>query len=138
LDFLPGPLDGISTYANYTHVHSDAKLPRGDFILPGQASNMGNVSVGYEKKGFSSRFALNYQGIYILGIGATAAADTWLDDRLEVDLSVSQKINKHFRVFIDALNLANKPYRVYSGSSSYPIQEERYKIWAITGLKIDF
>jgi TonB-dependent receptor len=138
LTFLPGVLNGISTYGNYTYVHSNAKLPRGDFILPGQAENMGNASIGYEKKGFTSRVSLNYQGRYILAVGADAATDNWLDHRVELDLSVSQRINKHFRIFIDALNLLNKPYRVYMAGSTYPIQEERYKIWAITGVKLDF
>src|SRR5262249_6636318 len=32
LDFLPGFLNGLSTYANYTHVHSNATLPRGEFV----------------------------------------------------------------------------------------------------------
>src|SRR6185295_19608550 len=44
LDFLPGALRGFGVFANFTHVHSDAKLPRGNSILPGQASNMGNAS----------------------------------------------------------------------------------------------
>src|SRR5262249_30568403 len=109
LNVLPGALNGISIYGNYTRVHSDAKLPRGNFILPGQAENMGNGSVGYEKKGFNSRVSLNYQGRYVLAIGSDATTDTWLDHRVELDLSVSQRINKHFRVFIDALNLLNKP-----------------------------
>jgi hypothetical protein len=51
---------------------------------------------------------------------------------------VSQRINKHIRVFFDALNLGNEPYRVYTGTSSRSIQEERYKIWAITRFKFDF
>jgi outer membrane receptor protein involved in Fe transport len=56
-----------------------------------------------------------------------------------VDFSASQRIGKHVRVFIDMLNLANQPYRVYLGTSpDRPIQEERYKIWAITGIKLDF
>jgi outer membrane receptor protein involved in Fe transport len=57
---------------------------------------------------------------------------------VETDISVSQRLGKHFRIFIDALNLGNQPYRVYTGSTSYAIQEERYKIWAITGIKLDF
>ena len=138
LDFLPSLLHGFSTYANYTHVHSDARLPRGNFILPGQASNMGNASLGYQKKGFSTRVAFNYQGRYVLAIGAAPANDNWLDNRLEIDFSASQRINKHVRLFIDMLNLGNDPYRVYIGDSSHAIQEERYKMWAITGLKLDF
>ena len=81
---------------------------------------------------------MNYQGRYILAVGADAAGDNWLDRRIELDFSASQQINKHFRFFIDMLNLANRPYRVYQGTSIFPIQEERYKIWAFTGLKVDF
>jgi hypothetical protein len=36
------------------------------------------------------------------------------------------------------INLGNDPYRVYIGNSVYRIQEERYKLWAITGVKLDF
>jgi TonB-dependent receptor len=139
LDFLPGFLRGFSTYANYTHVHSDATLPvRGSFILPGQAKNMGNASLAYERRGFSSRISFNVQGKYILAIGGTPADDNWLDNRLEVDFSASQRFGRHVRVFIDMLNLANQPYRVYLADPNHPIQEERYKIWAITGVKLDF
>ena len=74
----------------------------------------------------------------MLAIGPTPAGDNWLDNRLEVDFSASQRIKKNLRFFIDMLNLGNDPYRVYIGYASHPIQEERYKIWAITGLKLDF
>ncbi|HET6977385.1 MAG TPA: TonB-dependent receptor [Pyrinomonadaceae bacterium] len=139
LDFLPDLLKGFDVYANYTHVHSSAVLPRGDFILPSQASNMGNFSMGYQRKGFSSRISLNYQGQLPLLIGTTVNDDNWLDHRLEVDFSASQRIGKHVKIFIDLLNLANKPYRVYLGiHPDRPIQEERYKIWGITGVKLNF
>src|SRR6185295_19623445 len=100
---------GFGVFANFTHVHSDAKLPRGNSILPGQASNMGNASLSYERHGFSSRVSFNYQGHYILAIGNTPADDNWLDNRLEIDFSASQRITKHVRIFIDMLNLGNEP-----------------------------
>src|SRR5215813_8400677 len=139
LDFLPGFLKGFNVYANYTHVSSDAILPRGPFILPSQASNMGNASLAYQLKGFSSRISFNYQGRLPLAIGATVNDDNWLDNRLQIDFSASQRIGKHVKVFIDLLNLGNEPYRVYLGATpNRPIQEERYKIWAITGVKLNF
>ena len=125
-------------YANYTHVSSKATLPRGEFILPGQAEDMGNASLSYSRKGFFGRVSWNYQGRYVLAIGNTAADDNWLDNRLQLDFSASQRIAKHIRVFIDMLNLTNAPYRVYMGVADRFIQEERYKIWAITGVKLDF
>jgi TonB-dependent receptor len=139
LDFLPGFLKGFNMYANYTHVHSDAILPRGESILPSQASDMGNASLAYQRKGFSSRVSFNFQGKLPLAIGATANDDNWLDNRLQIDFSASQRIGNHVKVFIDLLNLGNEPYRVYLGTNpNRPIQEERYKIWAITGVKLDF
>jgi TonB-dependent receptor len=139
LDFLPKALQGVSVYANYTHTSSEAILPRGSFILPGQAADMGNASVAYNRRGFSARASWNFQGKYVLAIGGAAADDNWLDNRLQMDFSASQKIWKHARVFIDLLNINNEPYRVYQGTSSARfIQDERYKMWLITGLKLDF
>ncbi|HEY7182056.1 MAG TPA: TonB-dependent receptor [Blastocatellia bacterium] len=139
LDFLPGFLKGFSIYTNYTHVHSDAILPRGSFILPSQASDMGNASLSYQRKGFSSRVSFNFQGRLPLAIGATPNDDNWLDNRLEIDYSASQQIGKHVKIFIDLLNLGNEPYRVYLGPTpNHPIQEERYKIWSILGVKLNF
>jgi len=58
-------------WASFAHAHSDAILPRGDFILPSQASDMGNASLAYQRKGFSSRVSFNFQGSLPLAIGAT-------------------------------------------------------------------
>ncbi len=139
LDFLPGFLKGFDVYANYTRAHSDAILPRGAFILPNQASDMGNASLGYQRKGFSSRVSFNFQGRLPLAIGATANDDNWLDNRLQIDFSASQQIGKRVKVFLDLLNLGDEPYRVYLGvTPDRPLQEERYKVWAIAGLKLDF
>ena len=139
LDFLPGFLKDFDIYGNYTHVHSNATLPRGKFILPSQASDMGNLSFGYERKGFSSRVSLNFQGQLPLAIGTTINDDNWLDHRWETDFSASQKIGKHVKIFIDLLNLGNAPYRVYLGvTPDRAIQEERYKMWGITGVKLNF
>lgn len=139
LDFLPGILKGVDVYVNYTRVKSKAVLPRGDFVLPSQAKNMGNLALGYNFKGFSTKLSANYQGEYPLAIGPTATADNWLDRRWQVDYSISQRLGKHLKVFADFLNLANQPYRVYLGTyRNRPIQQEIYKQWGIIGIKLNF
>ncbi|MBX3300055.1 MAG: TonB-dependent receptor [Acidobacteria bacterium] len=139
LDFLPGVLKDIDVYANYTWTRSNATLPRGKFQLPSQASNMGNVAVGYTRSGFSGRVSMNYQGKLPLAIGATENDDNWLDKRIQLDFSASQRITRNVKVFIDVLNLANQPYRVYqSRNSNYAIQQEIYKIWGLVGVKLSF
>ncbi len=58
---------------------------------------------------------------------------------MQIDFSASQQIGKHVKLFLDLLNLGNEPYRVYLGATpDRPIQEERYKVWAIAGVKLDF
>jgi TonB-dependent receptor len=137
--FLPGPLSGIGVYTNYTRIHSGALLPNGRGIsLPGQARNMGNAALFYEKYGFTARVSMNVQGRYVLAVGADANTDNWLDQRTEVDFSASKQIQKNVRVFLDMLNLTNDPYRVYQGFHTYPIQEERYKMWWTAGAKVNF
>ncbi len=138
LDFVHA-LRGFTFYSNYTHAHSHATMPdRGKSVLPGQASDMGNAAIGFESRGLSARLSFNYQGGYILAIGDSPATDNWLDDRTEIDASISQNLGKHSRLFIDMLNLGNQPYRVWVGDSKYAIQEERYKMWLIAGLKLDY
>lgn len=138
LDFLPSALRGFATYANYTRVHSEATLPRGKSVLPGQARHMGNGSIAYERFRFNARLSFNYQGNYILAVGGSPAEDNWLDSRVQTDLSLGYRINRHVRAFADLLNLGNQPYRVWIGDQNHAVQEERYKMWAIIGLKLDF
>ena len=138
LNFVPRPLKGFAVYTNFTHVHSDAALPRGNSVLPGQASDMGNASLAYDRGRITSRVSFNYQGHYILAVGGTPADDNWLDSRVEVDFSASYRISKHVRAFADLLNLGNEPYRVYIGDPNHAMQEERYRMWAIFGVKLDF
>ncbi|MGE0404875.1 MAG: TonB-dependent receptor [Candidatus Korobacteraceae bacterium] len=139
LSFLPDALSGLSLYANYTATKSDSQLPgRATASLPGQAGTTANLSVGYEQKGFSGRLSWNYQGRLLQEVGDDPDTDVFLDNRHQLDLSVSQRLTRHFRLFFDALNLMNRPYRAFEGVPSRPLQEEYYKFWAMGGLKIDF
>jgi len=67
LSFLPGVLNGIGVYANYTFTSSSAQLPGhdGKSGLPGQSKHAGNVAASYEKAGFSGRVAVNFHGSFI-------------------------------------------------------------------------
>jgi TonB-dependent receptor len=138
--FLPGPLSGLSLFANYTFTDSDAEISgrSEDLTLPGQTDHTANLSLGFERWGFSGRLSVNLQGEQLFEVGDDEATDNYLDDRQQLDLSISQQLTRNFRLFFDALNLTNKPYRVYQGIPSQPIQEEYYRTWYIGGLKIDF
>jgi TonB-dependent receptor len=137
---LPSPLDGLGVMANYTWTDSSATFPdrTGDATLPGQSSHLGNVSVWWEKWGFSSRVSWNFHGKYIDAVGASAAGDVYYDDHTQLDFNVSQRLTKNIRVYADFLNLGNAPLRYYEGTWDRPIQEEYYRWWTMFGVKVNF
>ena len=140
LSFLPGPLNGLGVYANYTWTDSSALFPgREDkSTLPGQSGHVGNVAVWYENAGFSARSAWNFHGRYVDAVGDSPARDVYYDDHVQWDLSFGQRITRQLRAFVDVLNLTNAPLRYYEGVSNRPIQEEYYRWWATFGLKMNF
>lgn len=141
LSFLPGALDGIGLYANYTFTDSSAEFPgrTGEqSTLPGQSRHVGNLSASYEKFGFAGRLAVNFHGSYVDQVAAASGDDRFYDTHKQVDLSLSQRVNGHFRLFFDALNLTDAPLRYYQGVSNRPLQEEHYKTWLDFGVKVEW
>ena len=142
--FLPGPFDGLGVYTNYTFVDSEARLPGEDLntfrdsVLPGQAQNVANFAVSYEKYGFSGRASLHFRDEYLSEVTSSTLTDIFVDDHLQLDVNFSQRITKNIRVFAEFLNLTNEPFRVYEGLRTRPIQEEYYRWWSTFGLKFDW
>lgn len=143
--FMPKPLDGLGVYANYTHVNSDALLPGEDVgdpgrdsILPGQAKNVANFAVFYEKFGFSGRASLHYRDKYLSEVAGSPSDDLFVSNHLQFDISASQRITKNFNVFAEFINLNNRPFISYEGVRERVRQDERYKWWATFGVKLDW
>jgi TonB-dependent receptor len=140
LRFLPSPLDGLGVYFNYTHVHSTTQFPnRGGKTseLPGQASNVANVALSYEKYGFSGRIAFNYIGSYIFAVGDGPGLDDILDQSRRLDLFLSQAIANTIRVYVQINNLTNGRFRHFIGDTGHPIQDEFYRSWGTAGIKLN-
>ena len=143
LDFLPGFANGFGIYANYTYTWSEADLTtvggtQRTVSLPGQAENVANFALSYEKRGFTSRISLNYAGSFIDEIRETSESDRYYDERFQLDVSASQKISNGFSVFAEVMNLTNAPLRYYNGTSSRPEQQEFYSWWGNLGVKFNF
>lgn len=137
---LPGPLNGLGVYANYTWTGSRARFPErtANSTLPGQSAHIGNFALWYEKFGFSARASWNFHGKYIDAVGADAKTDVYYDNHTQLDVSLSQRLTRHVRAYVDFLNLTNAPLRYYEGSSNRPIQQEYYRPWSTFGLKMNF
>jgi len=146
--FLPSPLDGIVISANYTHLKSETFYPISlietldvfpwtstvvDTIrsgrMPGQVDDLLNLSIGYEKKGFSARISLIYQGSSLFASGETDAGslaqsvgitpdlDQIVGASSRWDLSINQYITKKFQVYLNINNLTNTKETSYLAGS---------------------
>ncbi len=141
-------LKDFSLYINYTYTHSAASLQsrtadagNPDEIeklrLPGQAAHVGNVSLAFERKKFTARAALNFNGKYLSEIGGTKEQDIYVKDRMQVDLSASCVLTPRWRLFAEALNITGQPFERYMGNSRQLIQREFYSWWGRMGVKFD-
>jgi TonB-dependent receptor len=140
LTFLPKPFDGLGLYANYTYADSTAYFPQhpGESSLPGQSKHVGNLALSYEKGGFYGRFGVNFHGTYVDQVGATNLLDRYYDRHTQLDVSLTQKVAKHFRIYANGLNLNDALLRYYQGVSDRVLQEEHYHWWMEFGVKLDF
>jgi TonB-dependent receptor len=142
LRFLPGALSGLGLFANYTYTDSDAQLPGGRKArLQGQADHVFNTALSYDRRGFTGQLSLNYHDDYVDEYGGDAGdpdehfEDVYVDRRLQLDFSASQRVNGRATIFLELINLTNEPYRVFQGVTDRPIQMEYYERWGRLGLR---
>ena len=144
--YLPRPFDGIVLYANYSRMLSQTEFPYSyingyeptppfrprvvDTVrlerMPGQVDYVGNISLGYEKGGFSGRVSLIIQGPSLQTIGTRAELDGYNGSFARWDLILRQKIGKRFSVYFNLNNFTNYSESSYLGSTRYPTREELY------------
>ena len=154
--WLPKPFDGIVLNANLSLINSETYYPFFpiEYLpptwlpsikdtsrvnrLPGQADLILNVTLGYEKRGFSARVTMNYQGNKLTSSGRDPTRDKYSDNYLRWDAVVSQKLGKHWRVMMNFINFTNEPELTYAWRHEYPT-ESRYYGWAVNlGVRFDF
>jgi TonB-dependent receptor len=135
---LPAPWDGLGLYFNFTYADSEAEYPdRPNSQMQGQAADVGNLALTYEKGGFTGRLSWNYNSEYILLVGGEPAEDEWLDEHLQIDFLARMQINEKMSIFLELVNLGDEPYRVYEGTVDRPLQEEYYSWWATIGFRFN-
>jgi TonB-dependent receptor len=134
----PGFWGGFGLYANYTYVDSEGKYPdREAGTLPGQAENVGNIAISYEKYRISTRLSYNFNGKNILEVGDDPEEDIWVDDHAQLDFLLRVQVTKRFSVLLEAINITDEPYTVFEGISDRIRQQEYYGWWATLGVRFD-
>lgn len=140
LTFLPGFLGGLGIYANYTYTSSTAEVKdfaQGDDLteieLPGQSEHIGNIALSYTKGGFNSRISLNYNGKFISEIDGDDLI--LIDNRAQLDVSLSQTIAKRYTIYAEFVNLTNEEQHELYNTRATPSQREMYGFWTRFGVK---
>lgn len=139
LTFLPGVFNGLGVSANYAYTKSTAdvggRLERS--MLPGQAENVANFAISYEKYGFSGRFSISYNGKFTEEVGEDAEHDRIYKEHMQMDFSASQQVYRGLEVYFEVVNLNKEPMIYYMGQESRPLQQEFYSWWMHAGVKFN-
>lgn len=137
--FLPGLLSGFGIYGNYTHTISKADLLYRDWnVLPGQAGDVGNIGLSFEKYGLTARLSLNYNDKLLYEIGKTPDFDRYTDAHKQLDLSATYRVMQGVNIYLEMINITNEPRRDFWGVKDRPRMNEYYGLWSRAGLKLDF
>jgi len=135
LTFLPGFLSGFGISANYCHTWAKANLVGREGFLPGQAGDIANIALAYEKGGFKARLSYQYQGKYLTAIGIAEGYDYYQASHGGADFTASQEVLKGLGCFLELANLNNAFDNKYMGDPSRPINVEFYSWNARFGVK---
>jgi len=132
LNWLPAPWNGVLLGANATFSKSDAEIEgqgsSRSIDLPNHSDSVGNLMVGWENDVFNMRLAANYKSEYLAEVAGIddAAHDLYADDQLFVDFKAGYFITPNLQVTLEALNLTDESYFVYTGRSNFNAQYEEY------------
>jgi TonB-dependent receptor len=165
LSFLPKPFNGIVFNANITRLWSETFNPRFEkpitvienrvtsriydtvgyldkSVLPDQVELAGNVSIGYDYKGFSCRFSMIYQSPSLKKLGTAKdfkeQHEGFTAMFLRFDASLSQKIGKHVTVTANLANITSESERSYQYVEKHWTRENRYGASFNMGLQYKF
>lgn len=137
-DWLPAPWNGLLLGANTTFSRSDAEIEGFDqasgtqrkrsIDLPNQSDTVGNLMLGWENDKLSLRLSANYKSAYLFELASIGDRDHDLhvDSQTFVDFSARYSLTKSLQVSLEAQNLTDESYFVYTGHRSYNGQYEEY------------
>lgn len=144
LDFLPGFLNNLSFYGNYTYNKSELNEvtleDREDETLPlvGTPEHVTNLSLAYDTKKFDIRVSFNTATSFIEEYGDEAFYDRWYDTVNYLDINADYKVNSTWKVYFSVNNLLDQPLRYYQGVADRTMQVEFYGVQVKGGVKFEF
>lgn len=120
---LPKPFNGLSLYANYTHLKSAGTFAEGVTELGGFVPDTINFGITYKWRKFLFRTAVNYQSAYLRSrtspSGAAAEAESWnyqwYRTLCRVDFNLQYAFNERYALFLDVINVGDRWLTWFTG-----------------------
>jgi TonB-dependent receptor len=158
--WLPGPFNGFVFSINYSHLWSETHFPR-SFVkrerisefpflkstvidtfrtgpMPDLASDIANISLGYDQGPFSGRLSMLLQGKTLSFVGVREELDGFTDTYLRWDMTLTWDLTKHYELFYNMNNLTDRPDESYMQTARYPTSREFYGWTSDFGVAIKF
>ncbi len=149
LHFLPGFLNGLGVYSNYTWSGSSAQLRIDREVeLPRQIPHVINAALTYERGGFYGMLSYNYQSTYLYQISTSQVSnhrshlfptnDRYMRWQDRLDLTLRYQANNVIQIFADARNLTNSPQLWYDGGPDFHYRSSFNHVNATIGARLSF
>lgn len=136
---LPGAWSGLGLGTNYTYVNSDFEIRPGEHsTLPSTSRNTLNLTVFYEKNGWSARLGAYYLSRNLWSIGGNGVPDTFSEARTSVDFGGSYALDKNLSIYFNAKNITNTPLKFAEGTPDRTTQREYYGATYQAGLNFNY
>jgi TonB-dependent receptor len=163
LTYLPGYLNGLGIFTNYTYLVSRAEIER-PFLrtiqMPGLRPWELNLGLSYDIAGFSGLIVANFIPEYMTHAAARAIGgvemDRYQSSEMTIDITIRQRITRNIRFALDFKNITNTPrndrylvpadpedirIRYLLDNDRLPRYHEDYRLngwYATAGLRFDF
>lgn len=129
-DMLPGWLDGLGVYANYslTDTNITEMTPmENPFALGGLSRHVGSFTLWYYRAGLDAKISANYRSANtsVGSWGGVALSRTRAETT--VDASISYEFTENFKVMLQAQNLTNE--KSFSYFDNDPSRPANYREW---------
>ncbi len=122
LTSLPGILEGLGVFANYTYLETHGDWGRGADAattpVPDFVPRTGNIGMSWRYRRFSSNVRANYTGRYLDTLNiANPPLNLYREDRTTVNAGIAYQFRPTLSFSIDVQNLFQAEQRFYRGFS---------------------
>jgi TonB-dependent receptor len=155
---VPRLLKGVVLGFNYSIIHSETQvrdvlvqitqIPTPPFVVinrytasrkipvPGQADRLGNVTLGYDIRGFSARLSVFHQSESLDNPNTLKEDDRYNDAFTRWDLSLRQRLTSRLDAYFNVVNLTDTRDRAYVDRNDRPTRLSSFGRTMDLGLQV--